>query len=446
MRARDRSGPRAMEAHNKYITTMSGLTNEIAKAKTLHAMSIGAKSHSATLLLASTAGRLLEAAFRVRTETLRREGPAIGPLTDAIIYCSSEVMLSVALPDLSEEEQGITAHLAVLEAQAVEANALVRKAALHQVRDQAVTYWKQQFYAQQYLASAQAKPQSNGSNVVAQLALLPCLDKENTEGTVFNDSAKSTSGGPRSENGKDTSSTTNSILPTVARESGGGNELLSAQAKATGVLSNDADRGLSKPDAIPLASEAASMQVTEFTVQATEPNMSVLKAEQKGVQDDQITRKVSTSSRHAQETDGNVMGRNDGLHAQLPNAKEDQQRYNSPYPRDLTTVSGQKIASESKAPELSLSSGTKRSPLSSSALLFFSASFTRTPDECVPTSLLSDLQVPPAVAEEPKTASNVEDVRDEGGQISTRLDITTTVSESPRHERRLSVGAAKETE
>lgn len=136
-------GPRALEAHDKYISTVSALTNDITRAKTSHALSTGSKSHATNILLASTLGGLAETSFRASCESVKRTGNSIGPLMGALNFCASEAMPASEPVELSEDELGRAAALAVAEAQA-EHNRLAREEMERQAREQAVAAWKAQ--------------------------------------------------------------------------------------------------------------------------------------------------------------------------------------------------------------------------------------------------------------------------------------------------------------
>lgn len=170
---KSQTGPRALEAHDKYISTMSSLTSEIAKAKSAHSSSIGQKSHSTVLLLASTVGGLSEAGFRARTETIRRAGPSIGPLANALAFCGSEAMPVVPPIELTDGEIGAAVRQALLEAQAIEAERASKEAVLQQVKEQAVAEWKQ--HQLQYGADIQQQ-QSSSVDSATLGNILPRLD------------------------------------------------------------------------------------------------------------------------------------------------------------------------------------------------------------------------------------------------------------------------------
>lgn len=160
--ARKNAGPKALEAHDKYIATVAALTNDIARAKTSHALSTGSKSHATNILIASTLGGLAETSFRSGCETVRKTGGSIGPLMGSLNFCSSESMPSVEPADVGEEELGRAAAVAVAEAQA-EANRQAREQIEQQAKEQAVAAWKAQqlgwFSPEQYAAQQQIHQQ-----------------------------------------------------------------------------------------------------------------------------------------------------------------------------------------------------------------------------------------------------------------------------------------------
>lgn len=167
---RNSPGTKALEAHDKYIATISALTNDITRAKTSHAVSTGGKSHATNILLASTLGGIAETSFRSSCENVRRTGPHIGPLMSALNFCSSEVMPTVEPASLSEEELGRAAALAVAEAQS-EANRQAREELERQVREEAVAAWKAQqlgWYSPEQFAAHQQQRQETAAHQQAQ--------------------------------------------------------------------------------------------------------------------------------------------------------------------------------------------------------------------------------------------------------------------------------------
>ncbi|KAN0064887.1 hypothetical protein ACQY0O_001944 [Thecaphora frezii] len=111
------SGSRAVESHDKYIATVQGLTAEISKARASHWRSMTIKSHSASLLAASTVGGLADLDFRSRCESVRRVGPYVGKLNEWLSFTSSEAMPAMQPPDLDENEVLHAQFLAKAEAQ-----------------------------------------------------------------------------------------------------------------------------------------------------------------------------------------------------------------------------------------------------------------------------------------------------------------------------------------
>ncbi|KAK0544799.1 hypothetical protein OC846_005923 [Tilletia horrida] len=99
-----RAGPRAMEAHDKYIAQVSTLTNDIAMAKASHAASMGAKTHAISLVVASTVGGLADARFRSSCESIRKTGKEIGPLNAWLNFAVSEAMPDQQPLDLDEDD------------------------------------------------------------------------------------------------------------------------------------------------------------------------------------------------------------------------------------------------------------------------------------------------------------------------------------------------------
>ncbi|GAC76227.1 hypothetical protein PANT_20c00013 [Moesziomyces antarcticus T-34] len=111
------SGTRALESHDKYIATVQALTNDVSRAKNAHALSMAAKSHVASLLVASTLGGLADVDFKHRCESIRRVGPHIGRLNHLLCFTSSEFMPALHHSELEEAQQGQADYLASLAAQ-----------------------------------------------------------------------------------------------------------------------------------------------------------------------------------------------------------------------------------------------------------------------------------------------------------------------------------------
>ncbi|PWN25944.1 hypothetical protein BDZ90DRAFT_54570 [Jaminaea rosea] len=378
------SGPRALEAHDRYIATMSSLTNDIAKAKTTHASSIGVKSHSTALLVASAVGGLAEASFRAQCETVRRSGPNVGPLAQWVNFCSSEAMPSNAPIELSEEEVGVAAHFAVAEAQAAEAQRLAKEAALHQVRSQAVGEWKHQQQEQQQQYAALAAQSLLGSpQVGGHQGLDPSFafsDKPNPQQQTM-------------------------LAAALPRLDSSGKEVDAAKEK------RDFRLGASYNDEAPKQSEQAERVIVEEKEEEgaegeIENGLRVIKDVGQGVQ-----RKASAHSQHSQAAEPTMID-----HGPASTAIRDGQ----PVPRKSTPAEA--VSSSSSSP-LSSSlqrdssqtsgsangsssgpSGTGSAISSSSSSTAPASPYPRTPDEGDPlpssTAALGGLQVPPAVPEE----------------------------------------------
>ncbi|SPO31531.1 uncharacterized protein UTRI_06462_B [Ustilago trichophora] len=108
---------KALESHDKYIATVQALTNDISRAKNAHALSMAAKSHVSSLLVASTVGGLAEVEFKRRCESVRRVGPHVGRLNELLCFTSSEFMPALQASEFEQAEQGQAEYLASLAAQ-----------------------------------------------------------------------------------------------------------------------------------------------------------------------------------------------------------------------------------------------------------------------------------------------------------------------------------------
>ncbi|CBQ71408.1 conserved hypothetical protein [Sporisorium reilianum SRZ2] len=108
---------KALESHDKYIATVQALTNDISRAKNAHALSMAAKSHASSLLVASTVGGLADVEFKRRCESVRRVGPHVGPLNQLLCFTSSEFMPALQAAEFQQVDQGQAEYLAGLAAQ-----------------------------------------------------------------------------------------------------------------------------------------------------------------------------------------------------------------------------------------------------------------------------------------------------------------------------------------
>ncbi|KAJ9475811.1 hypothetical protein PHBOTO_005898 [Pseudozyma hubeiensis] len=116
---------KALESHDKYIATVQSLTNDMSRAKNAHALSMAAKSHVSSLLVASTVGGLADVEFKRRCESVRRIGPHVGRLNELLCFTSSEFMPALQAAESTQVEQGQAEYLATLTAQ-VEASVAVQ--------------------------------------------------------------------------------------------------------------------------------------------------------------------------------------------------------------------------------------------------------------------------------------------------------------------------------
>lgn len=116
---------KALESHDKYIATVQSLTNDMSRAKNAHALSMAAKSHVSSLLVASTLGGLADVEFKHRCESVRRIGPHVGKLNELLCFTSSEFMPALQAAESAQVEQGQAEYLATLTAQ-VEASVAVQ--------------------------------------------------------------------------------------------------------------------------------------------------------------------------------------------------------------------------------------------------------------------------------------------------------------------------------
>lgn len=166
------AGPKALEAHDKYISAMSSSTAEISAAKAGHCAHIGAKSHATSLVLSCTLGGLSDAAFRSQCEGVRRAGPSIGPLASALNFCSSEDMPPASPMELTDDEIGAATRQALIEVQVGEAEQKSKEQALEKIKQDVISGWRHQQHQQQ-----QGAERSAASNRQGQLdRLLPVLD------------------------------------------------------------------------------------------------------------------------------------------------------------------------------------------------------------------------------------------------------------------------------
>ncbi|SPO30532.1 uncharacterized protein UTRI_06462 [Ustilago trichophora] len=108
---------KALESHDKYIATVQALTNDISRAKNAHALSMAAKSHVSSLLVASTLGGLADVEFKRRCESVRRVGPHVGRLNELLCFTSSEYMPALQASEFDQAQQGHAEYLASLAAQ-----------------------------------------------------------------------------------------------------------------------------------------------------------------------------------------------------------------------------------------------------------------------------------------------------------------------------------------
>lgn len=108
---------KALESHDKYIATVQALTNDISRAKNQHAVSMAAKSHVSSLLVASTVGGLADVEFKRRCESVRRVGAHVGRLNELLCFTSSEFMPALQASELGQAEHGQAEYLASLAAQ-----------------------------------------------------------------------------------------------------------------------------------------------------------------------------------------------------------------------------------------------------------------------------------------------------------------------------------------
>ncbi len=96
---------------------MQALTNDISRAKNQHAVSMAAKSHVSSLLIASTVGGLADVEFKRHCESVRRVGAHVGRLNELLCFTSSEFMPALQASELEQAEQGQAEYLASLAAQ-----------------------------------------------------------------------------------------------------------------------------------------------------------------------------------------------------------------------------------------------------------------------------------------------------------------------------------------
>ncbi|KAL9933201.1 hypothetical protein V8E36_007919 [Tilletia maclaganii] len=149
-----RAGPRAVEAHDKYIAQVSSLTNEITHAKASHAASTGSKTHAISLVVASAVGSLADARFRSGCEIVRKTGKEVGPLNSWLNFAVAEAMPDQQPADLDDEERGSATRLMDARAQA-------------QAQAQAQIQAQMQAQAQATQAFAQAQLQSSAAALLA---------------------------------------------------------------------------------------------------------------------------------------------------------------------------------------------------------------------------------------------------------------------------------------
>ncbi len=131
---------KAIESHDKYIATVSSLTQEIASVKQNHASSLGGKSHLVLLKVASCLGGLADAEFRAHCERVRATGPLVGRVNEWLNFAIEVAMPALQPTDLTEEALGPAAVLAAAEAQA-ELHAAHRAAVEAQAAETAQLEW-----------------------------------------------------------------------------------------------------------------------------------------------------------------------------------------------------------------------------------------------------------------------------------------------------------------
>uniref|UniRef100_V5EQJ4 Uncharacterized protein n=1 Tax=Kalmanozyma brasiliensis (strain GHG001) TaxID=1365824 RepID=V5EQJ4_KALBG len=107
----------ALESHEKYLATVQALAADIARVKHAHGLSMAAKSHVSSLLVASTVAGLADVDFKHQCEAVRRVGPHVGRLNELLCFTSSEFMPALQASELEEAQQGQANYLAGLAAQ-----------------------------------------------------------------------------------------------------------------------------------------------------------------------------------------------------------------------------------------------------------------------------------------------------------------------------------------
>lgn len=169
---------KALESHDKYIATVQLLTNDMTRAKNAHALSMTAKSHVSSLLVASTVGGLADVEFKQRCESVRRIGPHIGHLGELLCFTSSEFMPALQASEFHEAEQGQAEYLANLTAQ-VEASVAVQAQINASINKDAQTILRAQQMG--WLPPSSTASQPPTATVAANLARSNSVNSSNSQ-------------------------------------------------------------------------------------------------------------------------------------------------------------------------------------------------------------------------------------------------------------------------
>ncbi|EPQ30481.1 uncharacterized protein PFL1_02007 [Pseudozyma flocculosa PF-1] len=171
--AKKASSSKALESHDKYIATVQALTADISRARQAHWRSMAVKSHSASLVAASTLGGLADVDFRTRCETVRRVGPHVGKLNEWLSFTSSEAMPALQPADLDENEVLHAQFLANAEAQ-MQAYADAQAEAQARMQEEAQTAIRAQQMGWRPPSAASQRPEEPTATTLANL---PKLDE-----------------------------------------------------------------------------------------------------------------------------------------------------------------------------------------------------------------------------------------------------------------------------
>lgn len=235
-------GIKAVESHDKYMTLIGNLSNEMTLKKKDHSISTGLKNHSINLLIASTMGGLADSKFKKLCEEVRKSGSHVGKLNEWLNFClmscnnPNESMPNGQPVYLDEDEFGLATKIVQMQSllyNQAQNNALKQAELFNkeQIKEESLLRAKEEEFRQEELARKAREmgwlpPSSNqnqeDSNSIrkstsspseqqqqpsVQFSNLPRLDSSGQELKPTNNKEASSPGGGKSNN---TSISTNS--------------------------------------------------------------------------------------------------------------------------------------------------------------------------------------------------------------------------------------------